>query len=90
MRARSAISTIVATLALAGLSLASVRNFSPALNGGRAVISQSNQQPPSDAELRARTDKLIANQHGDDIAPAPVRIEASVLKGNSLLGGDAF
>ena len=68
MRARSAISTIIATLALAGLALASVRNFSPALTSGPAVISQSNQQPPSDAELRARADKLIANQHADDIA----------------------
>jgi hypothetical protein len=68
MRARSAISTIVATLALAGLSLASVRNFSPALTARRIAISQSNQQPPSDAELQARTDKLIANQHADDMA----------------------
>lgn len=59
MRARSAISTLVATLALAGLALASARN-SP----------QSNQQPqpPSDAELRARAAKVIANQHANDVA----------------------
>jgi hypothetical protein len=59
MRARSAISTLVATLALAGLALASARN-SP----------QANQQPqpPSDAELRARAAKVIANQHANDVA----------------------
>ncbi|HYL67934.1 MAG TPA: hypothetical protein VEX69_02115 [Candidatus Limnocylindria bacterium] len=70
MRARSAISTFVATLTLAGLALASVRSFSPALTGGPPPNSQLDQQaqPPSDAELHARTDKLIANQHADDIA----------------------
>jgi hypothetical protein len=70
MRARSAISTFVATLALAGLALASVHNLSLPLIGGPPPSSQLNLQakPPSDAELRARTDKLIAHQHADDIA----------------------
>ncbi len=70
MRARSAISTFVATLALAGLALASARNFSPALIASPSPISQSSHQsqPPSDAELRARAAKVIANQHANDVA----------------------
>jgi len=68
MRVRSAISTIVATLALAGLALTSARSFSPTLTAGARALWQLSQQPPSDAELRARTDKVIANQHADDIA----------------------
>jgi hypothetical protein len=70
MRTRSAISTIVATLALAGLALASARDFPPTLPASPPEISQSSQQPqpPSGAELRARADTLIANQHADDVA----------------------
>jgi hypothetical protein len=70
MRARSAISTIVATLALAGLALASAQDLSPTLPASPPDPSQSNQQsqPPSDAEVRERTNKLIANQHADDVA----------------------
>jgi hypothetical protein len=61
MRALSTISTAVATLALASLALASARNFSI-----EPVQPNQQPQPPSDAELRARTDKLIAHQHADD------------------------
>jgi hypothetical protein len=53
MRTRAAISTVVATLALAGAPLA---------------FAQSNQQPPSDAEIHERAAKLIANQHANDLA----------------------
>ena len=70
MRTRSAISTLVATLALASLALAPAQDFSPPLPASPAEIAQSVQhaQPPSDAEFRERTDKLIAHQHADDIA----------------------
>jgi hypothetical protein len=69
MRARAAISTVVATLALVSLAFASARDFSPALPVNSPDISQANQQQtPSDVELRARADKLIANQHLNDIA----------------------
>lgn len=53
MRSRSYISALVAMLALSGASL---------------VSAQSNQQPPSDAEIRERAAKLIANQHANDLA----------------------
>jgi hypothetical protein len=61
MRANKPISTFLATLALASLAFSSARNFP-------IDAPQPKQQPPSDAELRARTDKLISNQHADDIA----------------------
>jgi hypothetical protein len=61
MRASKPISTVVAMLALASLAFASARNFP-------MDAPQPEQQPPSDAELRARTDQLISNQHTDDIA----------------------
>ena len=70
MRARSAIPTLVASLALAGLAPASTRISSPEFLASLPELPKSNQQahPPSDAELRARTDKLIAHQHSDDLA----------------------
>jgi hypothetical protein len=69
MRARSIISSVVVTLALAALAFAPARNFSPALPASVPRMAQANQQqPPSDAELRTRADKLIANQHANDVA----------------------
>jgi hypothetical protein len=70
MRAHSTISTFVATLALANLGLAAAHGFLSPFPSIPLKARPSNQQtqPPSDAELRARTDKLIANQHADDLA----------------------
>jgi hypothetical protein len=70
MRAHSTISTFVATLALANLALTAAHGFSPSFPSTPPEARLSNQQtqPPSDADLRARTDKLIANQHADDLA----------------------
>jgi len=70
MRAHSSILTLVATLALASLAPASAQDLSPALPASPPDRSQLGQesQPPSDAEIHERTDKLIANQHADDVA----------------------
>lgn len=70
MRACSVISTLVAMLVLVGSTIASPPDFSAQLAFSQPENVQSNQQsqPPSDAEFRERTEKLIAHQHADDLA----------------------
>lgn len=72
----SSFSEIGTSLAIAGLAAtlggAAVIAGSPAKNGVRASTESrqgsAQAQPPSDAEIRARSEKLIENQHRNDAA----------------------
>jgi hypothetical protein len=69
---RTAIPSLISSVVLAGITLGFV--WPPIANSiarGRTVSAakpQLAEQPPSAAEMRARTEKLVGNQHADDEA----------------------
>lgn len=63
-----AISVVCAALVSAGLTLVSLEPARPEQQASSEVRPQNNPQPPSDAELRARAERLVRNQHNDDEA----------------------
>lgn len=63
-----AISVLGAALVTAGLALASLEPAVPEPQASSPDRPQNSPQPPSDAELHARAEKLIRNQHKDDEA----------------------
>ena len=68
----AAISFLVSSTLLVGLALGAVRppiaNSSATWTADSVADPQTHGQPPSAAEMRARTEKLMANQHADDQA----------------------
>ncbi|MGB0036486.1 MAG: hypothetical protein WBP79_13535 [Candidatus Acidiferrales bacterium] len=64
MSKRFAISILTALLALAGLPIGFAKGPPPK----PVAAGQRAEQPPSDEEIRARSQKLIQNQHNDDVA----------------------
>ena len=68
----AAISFLVSSTVLAGLALGAVwlpiANSSARWRAGSVADPQTYGQPPSAAEMRTRTEKLMANQHADDQA----------------------
>ncbi len=86
---RAAISFLMSSTMLAGLTLGTL--WLPiAIASARLdswVDSQIQGQPPSAAEMRARAEKLIANQHADDQAlELYQRIERHVDRSGDALG----
>lgn len=72
-------SAALVALALQGFVLAPVCPTPPAPRGQAQASSQA--QPPSDAEIRARSARLVANQHADDQALEQFeRIERRVIR----------
>ncbi len=69
---RAAISFLVSSTALVGLALGAVwlpiANSSARWRADSVADPQIQGQPPSAVEMRARTEKLMANQHADDQA----------------------
>ena len=65
---RVAISSAASSIVLAGLVLGTVWPPIANLSGNSAAEPQVHGQPPSEVEMRARTEKLMANQHADDQA----------------------
>ncbi len=68
MNRRSEILVFAATVALAASALPGVRASARPGSLPSAQQSGSSAYKPTDAEVQARTDKLIANQHRDDEA----------------------
>lgn len=67
---RVAISSAASSMVLAGLVLGAVWPPIASLRGAAdsATAPQVHGQPPSEVEMRDRTEKLMANQHADDQA----------------------
>lgn len=69
---RAGIPSLISSTVLTGITLVAVwLSIANSIAGGRAVSAMEPQlrsQPPSAAEMRARTEKLVANQHADDQA----------------------
>lgn len=74
MHRRSVFSILAATLALAGLALASALPQQPPAsdpaippsNAGEGISKQAQGPVPTEAELHARAQRIIANQHRND------------------------
>lgn len=85
---RAGISSLIASMFLAGIALVAVcLLIANSIAGGRTVSAvsaaepQLHGQPPSAAEMRARTEKLVANQHADDEASELYqRVERHVIR----------
>ncbi|HEY4710632.1 MAG TPA: hypothetical protein VIH46_10725 [Candidatus Acidoferrales bacterium] len=65
---RSPVLILIAALAIAGLVAAAAPHVAAPSRAQPQAGPWADSQPLSDEELRARTQKLLANQHGDDDA----------------------